>query len=331
MLTEKEIRDQIFKINSEADFNRLAIAIFHNQYERNEIYRKYVNNLSVIPSTVTHYTGIPFLPIEFFKTQQVVCEPLNAQATRFTSSGTTGQSTSVHTVNDILVYEESFHKGFELFYGKPRDYCILALLPNYLERSGSSLVYMFDQLINESQHAKSGFYLHNLNELVATIEELKKSGQKTLLLGVTYALLDLAEKNVELNEHFIVMETGGMKGKRKEMIKEELHGFLTQKLGVKTIHSEYGMTELLSQAYSKQAGLFSCPPWMRVLIRDVNDPLSYQPSQKSGGINVIDLANVYSCSFIETKDLGKLHDNGDFEIMGRFDNSDIRGCNLMIQ
>lgn len=331
MLTEKEIRGQIFKINSEADFNQLAIAVFHYQYRQNEIYKKYVNSLSVKPETVTHYTRIPFLPVEFFKSQQVICQPLNEGATRFTSSGTSGQSTSVHMVNDISLYEESFRKGFELFYGSPQDYCILALLPNYLERTGSSLVYMFDRLITASQHAKSGFYLHNTDELVATIGELKKSNQKTLLLGVTYALLDLAEKNPELNERFIVMETGGMKGKRKEMIKQELHDLLTLKLGVKSIHSEYGMTELLSQAYSKKEGLFSCPPWMRVLIRDINDPFSYQPPQKSGGINVIDLANLYSCSFIETKDLGKSLNNTDFEIIGRFDNSDIRGCNLMMQ
>jgi phenylacetate-coenzyme A ligase PaaK-like adenylate-forming protein len=330
LLPEKEIRSQIFKINSEADFNSLAIAVFHYQYEQNEVYKKYVNSLSVKPETIVHYTQIPFLPIELFKSQRVVCQPVAAGAIEFTSSGTTGQNTSVHTVNDISLYEESFSKGFELFYGKPQEYCILALLPNYLERTGSSLVYMFDKLIGASGHPESGFYLHNMDELIGTINELKKNNRKTLLLGVTYALLDLVEKNIALNDRFIVMETGGMKGKRKEMIKEELHALLTEKLGVNTIHSEYGMTELLSQAYSKKAGLFSCPPWMRVLIRDTNDPFAYQPVQKSGGINVIDLANLYSCSFIETKDLGKLHNETDFEIIGRFDNSDIRGCNLMI-
>lgn len=331
MLAENEIRGQIFKINSEADFNALAIAVFNYQYRHNEVYKKYVNSLKVVPKTVVHYTQIPFLPIEFFKSQQVVCEPVNLQATEFTSSGTSGQNTSVHRVNDISLYEESFAKGFELFYGKPQEYCILALLPNYLERTGSSLVYMFDHLIGASQHPESGFYLHNMDELVTTIGGLKKNKQKTLLLGVTYALLDLAEKQVELNEQFIVMETGGMKGKRKEMIREELHAFLTQKLGVKSIHSEYGMTELLSQAYSNKEGIFTCPPWMRVLVRDTNDPFAWQPAQKGGGINVIDLANLYSCSFIETKDLGKLHNSSNFEILGRFDNSDIRGCNLMIE
>ncbi len=331
MLPEKEIRDQIFKINSEADFNRLAIAVFHYQYRQNEVYKKYVNSLSVIPENITHYTRIPFLPIEFFKSQKVVCQAPADNATEFTSSGTTGQSTSVHVVNDVSLYEESFTKGFELFYGKPQEYCILALLPNYLERTGSSLVYMFDRLIRASGHPKSGFYLHNIDELVETVQELKKSNQKTLLLGVTYALLDLAEKQVELDERFMVMETGGMKGKRREMVKEELHALLTEKLGVKNIHSEYGMTELLSQAYSQKQGIFRCPPWMRILIRDTNDPFTLQPHQKGGGINVIDLANLYSCSFIETKDLGKGHNDTNFEILGRFDNSDIRGCNLMIQ
>jgi phenylacetate-coenzyme A ligase PaaK-like adenylate-forming protein len=330
LLPENEIRSQIFKINSEADFNNLALAVFGYQYERNAVYKKYVNSLSVIPRTITHYTQIPFLPIEFFKSQTVVCEPLTAGAVEFTSSGTTGQSTSVHRVNDISLYDESFSKGFELFYGKPQEYCILALLPNYLERTGSSLVHMFNRLIGASQHAKSGFYLNNIDELAATIAGLKKNRQKTLLLGVTYALLDLAERDIELDDHFVVMETGGMKGRRREMIREELHALLTKKLGVKSIHSEYGMTELLSQAYSNKDGIFTCPPWMRVLVRDTNDPFAWQPAQKGGGINVIDLANLYSCSFIETKDLGKLHNNTNFEILGRFDNSDIRGCNLMI-
>jgi phenylacetate-coenzyme A ligase PaaK-like adenylate-forming protein len=331
LLPENEIRDQIFKIKSETDFNNLAIAVFNYQYERNEVYQKYVNSLRATPKTISHYTQIPFLPIEFFKSQNVVCQPESDKAIKFTSSGTTGQSTSVHTVNHVALYEESFSRSFELFYGKPHEYCILALLPNYLERTGSSLVYMFDRLIKESGHPKSGFYLHNLDELITTIYELKKSNQKTLLLGVTYALLDLAEKNTGLNDSFIVMETGGMKGKRREMIREELHGFLSAKLGVKNIHSEYGMTELLSQAYSKKQGIFRCPPWMRVLIRDTNDPFTLLPEKKGGGINVIDLANLYSCSFIETKDLGKLHNGFNFEIIGRFDNSDIRGCNLMIQ
>lgn len=328
------MQKRVFELNShttEPDFNILCLNVFNYQYNHNLIYRKYVLGLKIDISNVKHYLQIPFLPIEFFKTQQVVCDEVNEDSVCFTSSGTTGQITSKHYVNDISVYEASFNKGFNLFYGKPSDYCILALLPNYLERTGSSLVYMFDQLIQSSKHPQSGFYLNNLNELKTTIEILKQNKQKTILLGVTYALLDLAELGVELTDNFIVMETGGMKGRRKEMLKEELHQLLKQSFKVNAIHSEYGMTELLSQAYSVQNGLFECPPWMRILIRDVNDPFCYVKEQKGGGVNVIDLANINSCSFIETKDLGKMHQNSKFEILGRFDNSDLRGCNLMIQ
>jgi phenylacetate-coenzyme A ligase PaaK-like adenylate-forming protein len=287
--------------------------------------------LKINPETIEHYTQIPFLPIEFFKTKEVICDGIQDNAICFSSSGTTGQINSKHYVNDISIYESSFHQGFELFYGKPSDYCILALLPNYLERKGSSLVYMFDKLIQESQHPQSGFYLNNLQDLKKTIEELKQTKQKTILLGVTYALLDLAEMGVELTNDFIVIETGGMKGRRKELLKEELHQILKQLLKVDVIHSEYGMTELLSQAYSKQEGVFQCSPWMKVLIRDMNDPFTYVKERKSGGVNVIDLANLNSCAFIETKDLGRLNQDSHFEILGRFDNSDLRGCNLMIQ
>lgn len=331
MLPAPAIERKIFSIKSEEDFNETALEVFQFQYLNNIVYRNYVNYLKVSSSGINHFTKIPFLPIEFFKTQQVVCGETSAQTICFTSSGTTGQITSKHYVNDSGIYETSFLKGFELFYGKPEEYCILALLPNYLERRGSSLVYMFDRLIKESKHPQSGFYLHNLDELIGTILDLKGKNQKTILLGVTYALLDLAEKGIELNENFIVMETGGMKGKRPEMLKQELHQVLKEKFKIASVQSEYGMTELLSQAYSKYDGLFECPPWMRVLVRDVNDPFSYVKTTRNGGINVIDLANIYSCSFIETKDLGRLNENNQFEIIGRFDNSDIRGCNLMIQ
>jgi phenylacetate-coenzyme A ligase PaaK-like adenylate-forming protein len=331
LFSQKEIRNQLFTIKTDDEFNALALQIFHFQYQNNEIYNRYVSALPINARDITHYTQIPCLPISFFKSQEVVCQTIHQDTVCFTSSGTTGQITSKHYVNDVSIYEFSFNKGFELFYGKPSDYCILALLPNYLEREGSSLVYMFDHLINQSKQPDSGFYLNNINELVAKIEELKQRNQKTLLLGVTYALLDLADLNTELSDDVIVMETGGMKGKRPEMLKEELHTILKEKFKVNAIHSEYGMTELLSQAYSKKDGLFACPPWMRVLVRDVNDPFSYSFNKKTGGINVIDLANINSCSFIETKDLGKIHDNNQFEIIGRFDNSDIRGCNLMIQ
>ncbi len=330
----KDIQKRVFELDSsknESEFNLLSLEVFFHQLEHNQIYRSYVLSLKVNIKNIEHYSQIPFLPIDFFKTQQVICDQINDQTVCFLSSGTTGQITSKHYVNDIEVYEESFTKGFELFYGQPSDYCILALLPNYLERTGSSLVYMFDKLIQSSNHPQSGFYLNNFNELKATIKLLKQAKQKTILLGVTYALLDLAEMDIELTDDFIVMETGGMKGRRKELLKEELHQTLKQAFKINSIHSEYGMTELLSQAYSKQNGVFECSPWMKVLIRDINDPFFYVKQQKSGGVNVIDLANINSCSFIETKDLGKLNQDSHFEILGRFDNSDIRGCNLMIQ
>lgn len=332
----KEIQKLIFELKTnsntvEQDFNLVAIKVFKYQFQNNAVYQQYVLSLKIDPDNIHHFSQIPFLPIEFFKTQKVVCDNVNESTVCFSSSGTTGQITSKHYVNDIKIYESSFDEGFKRFYGNPSDYCILALLPNYLERTGSSLVYMFNKLISDSNHAFSGFYLNNLDDLIKTIDILKQSNQKTLLLGVTYALLDLADMNLELSDNFIVMETGGMKGKRKEMLKEELHQILKEKFKVESIHSEYGMTELLSQAYSNKNGLFKCPPWMKILIRDINDPFSYVKPQKSGGVNVIDLANINSCSFIETKDLGKINQDSDFEILGRFDNSDIRGCNLMLQ
>lgn len=330
MSAEKEIRQNLFNIASEADFNRLAIDVFRFQFRENKVYGDFVKSLKIDPDTVSHYHAIPFLPIEFFKTQEVVCSSVSANGVVFSSSGTTGQVTSRHYVHDPGLYEASFLKGFELFYGDVSDYCILALLPSYLERTGSSLVYMFEELIKRSGHPASGFYLNNVDELIATLQALQKTPQKIILLGVTYALLDLAEAGVVLNDRVIVMETGGMKGRRKEMIKEEVHAVLKKGFQISNVHSEYGMTELLSQAYSKKDGLFECPPWMRVLVRDANDPFHYLQAGRGGGINVIDLANLYSCAFIETKDLGKLHQDHSFEVLGRFDNSDLRGCNLMI-
>lgn len=326
-----ELEKKIFDIKSDEDFNKTAFQVFHFQLEHNVIYKQYVSSLGTNLSSLTHYSQIPCLPISFFKTQNVVCGPISEDVVCFQSSGTTGSQTSKHFVKHIELYEKSFTKGFELFYGSPSDFCILALLPSYLERKGSSLVYMFDSLIKQSKHSQSGFFLNNYNDLIETLNFLKQSNQKTLLIGVTYALLDLAEKHIELFDNLILMETGGMKGKRKEMVKEELYTFLSEKLHVSSIHSEYGMTELLSQAYSKGNGIFNYSPWMRILIRDTNDPFAGIKVGKTGGINVIDLANLYSCSFIETKDLGKLHQNHSFEIIGRFDNSDIRGCNLLIQ
>ncbi|MBL7896579.1 MAG: acyl transferase [Bacteroidia bacterium] len=321
--------NRLFDIQSEEEFNNLCLEVFKFQYQNCDVYHRFSDSLGIQAETIKHFTQIPFLPVEFFKTHEIISEPKSNEAVIFTSSTTTSQYPSKHYVNDITLYEKSFLKAFKLFYGKPNDYCILALLPGYLERSGSSLVYMFDHLIKLSTDAKSGFFLHNCDELIEVIKSLKNNGKKTILIGVTYALLDLSERGIELGDNFIVMETGGMKGKRREMIKEELHAFLKQKLGITTIHSEYGMTELLSQAYSKGDGIFECPPWMRILIRDAEDPLSLLGENKTGGINVIDLANWQSCSFIATKDLGRLSGNK-FEVMGRFDNSDVRGCNLMI-
>jgi hypothetical protein len=237
---------------------------------------------------------------------------------------------SKHYVTDVNLYEQSFKKGFHSFYGNIEDYTILALLPSYLERKGSSLIFMVDNLIKGSKKTESGFYLHNLKELADKLKLLDKANRKVLLIGVTYALLDLIELDKFDLKNTIVMETGGMKGRRKEMIREELHQVLCNGFGVKLIHSEYGMTELLSQAYSKGNGIFECPPWMKILIRDTEDPFTFLPNEKSGGINVIDLANINSCSFIATQDLGKTYQNNTFEVLGRFDNSDIRGCNLMV-
>ncbi|MCC7332596.1 MAG: acyl transferase [Flavobacteriales bacterium] len=320
----------VFNIKSEYDFKSVALAVFKYQYQNNYVYKEFCDLLKVVPEKVDEIEQIPFLPIEFFKTHRVACGNKPAEITFF-SSGTTGQTQSKHFVSDISVYETSFIKSFELFYGNISEYCILALLPSYLERKGSSLVYMSDYLIKKSNNPKSGFYLNNYEELLATISQLKKEKQKTLLLGVSYALLDLAEKyNPDLSD-ITVMETGGMKGKRKELTKEELHSQLKQKCKLNTIHSEYGMTEFLSQAYSKGNGIFESPKWLRFLVRDINDPLVLVGNNTTGGINAIDLANYNSCSFIATQDLGKTYNNNTFEIIGRFDNSDVRGCNLLIQ
>ncbi len=321
--------NKVFDIHSESDFNSFALKIFEFQYYNCDVYRKFADNLSFSPGSIKEYSQIPFLPVEFFKSHEVLSCQKTETAKIFTSSTTTSQTPSRHIVNDIRVYEESFLKGFELFYGEPNKYCILALLPGYLERKGSSLVYMFEELIKLSGDKRSGFFLNNYDELVQVIRQVRNESKKTILIGVTYALLDLAEKNIDLGDNFIVMETGGMKGKRREMIKEELHSLLKQKFNIKNVHSEYGMTELLSQAYSKGNGIYECPPWMKILIRDPEDPLSLIGENKTGGINIIDLANWQTCSFIATKDLGRIN-GSKFEVMGRFDNSDIRGCNLMI-
>jgi Acyl-protein synthetase, LuxE. len=322
-------KEKIFSISNKTGFEQVALEIFRYQAENNEVYREYLQYLKKDVNQINSLHEIPFLPIEFFKSRKVVSSN-NPAKEIFTSSGTTGNLTSRHFVPDISIYEESFKKGFEDFYGPITDYCVLALLPSYLEREGSSLIYMMEHLIKDSKHAKSGFYLHNHEELIQCIADLKKSNQKILLLGVSFALLDLAEKYTLDLANVIIMETGGMKGRRKEITREELHAFLCSRLGVNEIHSEYGMTELLSQAYSKGKSLFQTPNWMKIMIRDAYDPFSYEKTGRTGGVNVIDLANVHSCSFIETQDLGKIYEDGKFEILGRFDHSDIRGCNLLV-
>lgn len=319
---------EIFKINSAQAFEKQALEIFKYQFENNSVYRSFCDLLYKNPSDVKQIEDIPFLPIQFFKSHDVISSNNPIQKT-FTSSGTTGQTTSRHLVTDLSIYEKSFKKGFHTFYGNVEDYVVLALLPSYLERDGSSLIYMADALIKQSKQPESGFYLNNLEALKNTLLKLEVRNRKVLLIGVSFALLDLVEYYPFQLKNTIIMETGGMKGRRKELIRNELHNILKKGFGVSEIHSEYGMTELLSQAYSNGNGIFNCPPWMHVLIRDTEDALTIQKSGKTGGLNVIDLANINSCSFIATQDLGKIHEDGSFEIIGRFDNSDIRGCNLM--
>ena len=319
----------IFNISSENDFTKVALDVFKYQFENNKTYRSFCDLLNVHPSDINLLAQIPFLPIQFFKSRKIVSSNDEIQEI-FTSSGTTGSITSQHFVTDIELYKESYVNGFAHFYGDIKDYVVLALLPNYLERNGSSLVFMVNDLIRKTNQSESGFYLHNLDELTQKLIKLDKNGQKIILIGVSFALLDLIEKYQFSLKNTIIMETGGMKGRRKELVRAELHEVLKNGFGVAKIHSEYGMTELLSQAYSDGNGIFKTPPWMKILIRDTEDALTILPNQKTGGINIVDLANYNSCSFIATQDLGKINENGTFEIIGRFDNADIRGCNLMV-
>jgi phenylacetate-coenzyme A ligase PaaK-like adenylate-forming protein len=311
------------------NFEQFALEVFQFQAESIPIYKAYLKELHLDPKAIQSIEDIPFLPISFFKTHRIA-EVDRKEEIIFTSSGTSGLQTSKHFVTDLSVYKQSFRLGFQHFYGNITDYCVLALLPSYLEREGSSLIMMAEDLIDSSGKPDSGFYLHNTQELIVKLRQLEANQQRTLLLGVSYALLDLIEKERFELKHTIIMETGGMKGQRKEMIKEEFYKVLTNGFGLKNIHSEYGMTELLSQAYSKGSGEYYCPPWMQVKIRDINDPFFEMSIGKSGGINIIDLANINSCSFIATQDLGRINKNGSFSILGRFDHSDTRGCNLMI-
>jgi len=320
----------IFSIQNAEQFNTRALEVFRNQAVNCMVYKAYIQHLKVNPNDIKQIEQIPFLPISFFKTHSVLSSTQPIEVT-FGSSGTTGMIQSSHYVTDVKLYEQSYLKAFNQFYGNIESYCFLALLPSYQERTGSSLIYMVDDLIKKSKNPQSGYFLYNHDDLFNTLSALKEKKQKTILIGVTYALLDFIEHYDLYFPDLIVMETGGMKGKRKEMVREELHEQLTRGFGVKSIHSEYGMTELLSQAYSLGEGIFYCPNWMQIYIRDTNDPLSLIPNGKTGGINVIDLANIHSCSFISTQDLGRINPDGSFEVLGRFDNADIRGCNLLVQ
>ncbi|MEP1490544.1 MAG: acyl transferase [Algibacter sp.] len=319
----------IFNIKNQTEFETLALQVFQHQFYNNKVYRSFCDLLYKHPSDVKTINDIPFLPIQFFKSHSILSSQSDIETT-FTSSGTTGSLTSKHHVTDLEVYKQSFRQGFKPFYGNIEDYVILALLPSYLERTGSSLIYMVDDMISQSNHKESGFYLDTISELKDTLIKLDSEGKKVLLIGVSFALLDLVEAYQFDLKNTIIMETGGMKGRRKELIRDELHQQLQNGFGVNFIHSEYGMTELLSQGYSNGNGIFRAPKWMQVLTRDTEDALSIQAKGQAGGINVIDLANINSCSFIATQDLGRVYNDGSFEIIGRFDNSDIRGCNLLV-
>jgi len=310
-------------------FELEAMKIFKYQATNNKIYGRFIDLLGIDFKQVDCLQKIPFLPIEFFKSHDILSTN-NPIEQVFTSSGTTGMLPSRHLVTDLKVYEASFRKGFDYFYGSIEDFTVLALLPGYLERKGSSLIYMVDDLIKKSNSKYSGFYLNELDALADILIELDGKGEKILLIGVTYALLDLIEKRDFQLNNTIIMETGGMKGKRRELVRTELHELLSNGFGVAQIHSEYGMTELLSQAYSLGDGVFETPPWMHILIRDTEDPFQEVLAGRTGGINVIDLANINSCSFIATQDLGRKVGENKFEVLGRFDHSDIRGCNLMV-
>lgn len=324
--TMTSLEEKIFNIPKSGSFEDVALEVFNFQYQTNPVYRNYVNYLD--KREVNSLKDIPFLPIEFFKTKQIVSGN-GVTDLLFKSSGTTVKTRSEHYVLKALIYENSFIKTYRQFIGNPEEQVILALLPNYLEQGDSSLVYMVNKLIQLSSNDLSGFILNKKDELADRYSKGLKQNKKIVLFGVSYALLDLAEQEIDLSVASII-ETGGMKGRRKEMSKEELHTIIKRGTGVEYVSSEYGMTELLSQAYSDKNGLFTTPEWMKVYIRDVNDPFAFVENGKSGGINVIDLANLYSCSFIATQDLGRI-EGDQFSILGRFDNADIRGCNLLVE
>jgi len=325
---EKQLEEKVFAITNEKQFAIIALSVYQFQFENNLLYQDYCQAVGKLPPMVNDLTEIPFLPISFFKTHRIETTVFDPQLV-FKSSGTTGSATSSHYVKDTSLYVKSFLKSFQMFNGDINQYCVIGLLPSYLEREDSSLVYMVDQLIKASAHPDSGFYLNEFEQLDLTLKRLESSKQKVLLIGVTYALLDFSNLYLQKIPNAIIMETGGMKGRGRELTRAELYENLKKNFGVGTIYSEYGMTELLSQAYGRD-GKMACPPWMKVVLRDDTDPFSIYKGPGSGAINVIDLANLYSCSFIATDDMGQTNEDGSFEILGRMDNSDIRGCSLMV-
>lgn len=307
------------------NFNKKVLDLFQFQAFNNPVYHAYIQHLGFDVSKINSIEAIPFLPISFFKTHRVILKNQKEEIT-FLSSGTGNMQRSKHLVSDVSIYKKSFDKGFEHFYGKSEGYCIQALLPSYLENGNSSLIYMINSFIESSKHKLSAYVSEE--QLINNIQKLRD--QKVLLIGVSYALLDLAEKHKLNLENYTIMETGGMKGRRKEWTRNELHQVYKDSFNVENIHSEYGMTELLSQAYSKGNGIFNTPPWMKIMTRPLTEPFSIQQIGKTGVIKIIDLANINSCAFIETSDLGKINKDGSFEIIGRVDFEDVRGCNLMI-
>ncbi len=322
--------EEIFKVTDTQSFERMALKVFRFQAARCPVYGEYVRLLGIDPDRIENILAIPFMPVSFFRDHLIMTGGGDPEKV-FLSSGTAGMRQSSHAVRSLALYDESLERAFRIFYGKPSDYAIMGLLPSYLEREGSSLIYMVNRLMTLSGNDSGGFFLDDYAGLLRSIKKSRASGLRVLLIGVTFALLDMAERCPEDLGDVIIMETGGMKGRRREMIREELHEVLKSAFGVPSVHSEYGMTELLSQAYSAGDGLFMTPPWMKVLIRDSHDPMSHTcEAGASGGISVIDLANIWSCSFIATSDLGRMNGENRFEVLGRFDNSDVRGCSLLI-
>jgi len=320
-------REKIFSIKDTVSFNQLAMDLFYYQAENNLVYKKFISSSGIKIKDVRTISNIPFLPVDFFKSHKVICKD-NEIIHRFYSSGTTSGTVSVNYISDIELYDKSFINSFKIFYGNPNKYMFLGLMPSLTEKKNSSLAYMVNKLIEISPYPESGFYLNNMDKLIDIL--IKDDNKNIVLFGLSFALLNLTDIFNKDIKNTIVIETGGMKGKRKEILRKELHSILCKKLGISEIHSEYGMSELFSQAWSPGNGIFESPPWMKILIRDPYDPYSYQKNGQSGGINIIDLANIDSCAFIETKDIGVLFENKTFEILGRFDNSDLRGCNLMV-